>query len=263
MLTVPRLLRPVLVLLVLVASAPRGHGQTGKRVTSQSLGWFAYFYTVKVNDRWSFGGDAQSRNFLGPGAPHQIVVRGHVIRELGSGWDVRAGGCGFLHWPNYPTAEGGLIVPELRPHVEFDHAQRSGRLRVSHRYRAEARFFHNVQEGELAEGYSFTNLRFRYQLALELPILRARTAGVDRLYLKVADELFLNAGSNVVLNTFDHNRIYGGLVYWTSTRFALELGYLHWFQQQASGTDYFSRNIVRVGAVHRFDLSKKRQVPVD
>lgn len=253
----------LLVLWVVCICAGTVRAQTSKHITTQEQAWLAYFFSVKFTDRWGLGGDLQSRRFIDPGAQHQIVTRAHVIRVLGGGWDMRIGGSRFLQWPNDPESTSNLVVPELRPHFEFDYSDRRGRLRVGHRYRAEARFFHDVADGELTGGYTFSNFRVRYQLGLELPVFSKHEGDrtIERMYVRVVDELFVNAGSRVVLNTFDQNRVYAGLAYWVAPGIAVELGYLNWFQQQSTGTDYFNRYILRFGVVHRIDLSKGKEAP--
>ena len=64
----------------------------------------------------------------------------------------------------------------------------------------------------------------------------------------------INAGKNIIFNTFDQNRIYAGLQYGISSAVALELGYLNSFQQRATGVDYFDRNIIKVSIFHKLKI---------
>jgi hypothetical protein len=69
---------------------------------------------------------------------------------------------------------------------------------------------------------------------------------VQSLSLKAGDEIFLNVGKKIVTNVFDQNRWFVGLNMAFSPSFSLEAGYLNWFQEQSSGTDYYNRDVLRL-----------------
>ena len=253
--------RIFLLALSIVLLTMRVAAQESKRITTQQLAWVAYVNTLKFNEHWSLGTDVQERFFIDPIAQHQFLVRTHAARAVGNGWEVRMGGAIFFQHPHDPRSTSALVVPELRPHLEVNHGIKTSRMRVGHRYRFEARYIHQVTAGELSGGFAFTNYRFRYQVGIEVPLLtrKSGTGATERLYLRFFDEIFLNAGSKVVMNTFDQNRICIGLGYWTCPSLSIELGYLNWFQQLSTGADYYSRHIIRLAVVQRIDLSMKNE----
>ncbi len=118
----------------------------------------------------------------------------------------------------------------------------------------EERFFRNADKNGLLPGTTFF-WRFRYRLQGEYSFWKK-----ENQYLKaiVYDELLINAGENIVKNTFDQNRIYGALQYDVNENITLELGYLNCFQQRASGVDYFDRDIIRFTFYHKINLQKKK-----
>ena len=234
-------------------------GQVAKTKTNQDLIWFAYNNTLQFAEKWALATDIQERRYVNPSAQHQFLVRTKLQYTLGQGWDVGAGGCIFWQSPNDPYSTSDPVVPELRPHIEFNQKQKTRYFRINHRYKAEARFFQHVQDGELRPGYSFRNFRLRYQLGFDLPLLKNKDKKVERLTLRVYDEIHLNAGDQVVANTFDQNRIFAGLIYSLTNDLAVEVGYLNWFQQQPSGNDFFNRNILRFAITHKIGLGKKKQ----
>ena len=67
-----------------------------------------------------------------------------------------------------------------------------------------------------------------------------------------------NVGKKIVKNTFDQNRIYLAVNYKLNNSYAFELGYMNWFQQQKSGTDFYNRDILRFSIFHSIDLKKKK-----
>ena len=78
----------------------------------------------------------------------------------------------------------------------------------------------------------------------------------EKLILKIKDEVMFNFGKNIVKNVFDQNRIYIGLNYPMNKNLAFEAGYLNWFQQRPSGTDFYNRDIIRFSVFHTINLKK-------
>ena len=229
----------------------------GKQVDHQKLIWFGYLGNIKFNERWALTVDVQERRFVDPGAQHQVVIRPFVHRTIGSGWDGAAGMSLFLNSPNDPRSTSDLVVPELRPHIEFNQKQKTRVLQVNHRYRVEARFFQNVADEDLASGYTFAAFRFRYRIGIDLPLLKAKNSDRDRLTLRASDELMVQFGANVVNNSFDQNRIAVGLMVPLGATTAIEVGYMNWFQQRVTGVDYYNRHILRFVLMHQFALQKQ------
>lgn len=227
-----------------------------KEQTHQKLVWFANVTTVKFNEHWATSMDIQERRFVDPSAQHQFLVRPTLIRTLGSGWDIGVGGCVFWQSPQDPESTSDLMVPELRPHLELNLRQKLRYFRVNQRYKAEARFFHNVEGGELAAGYTFGNYRFRYRLGLDLPLIKGADKKPDRLTLRLSDEVLINVGENIVSNSFDNNRAYVGLASNITPSLAVEVGFQNWFQERANGKDYYNRNILRLGFTQKINWSQ-------
>jgi hypothetical protein len=227
-----------------------------KEVTKQNLVWYNVFTTLEFSEKWYFENEIQERHFINPTAQHQFIVRSHIHRVLGkTGWEASIGGCVFFQQPNDPGAQVRLTVPEVRPHLELEYKQKFTKIVLDHRFRGEARFFHNVNESrtELEDGFEYSNYRFRYKLQAAIPIFK-----VDKntaLKLKVYDELFINAGTQIVTNVFDQNRIYAGLNYDILKNVSVEVGYLNWFQQRPDGR-FFDRDILRFSVFHKINLKK-------
>lgn len=227
-----------------------------KKVENQQLIWYGYYNNLKFNTNWELNSEIQNRQFYNPTAQHQLVFRSNLERKLVGDWKASSGLTFFLQNPNDPNSESKLTVPELRPDFGFSNKQKLGFVTISHRYKAEARFFHDTENGELVGGYRFSNFRLRYQLGLDFPIWKQE--GKDKLFLKIKDEIMFNLGSKIVKNTFDQNRIYLAFNYKLNDSYAVELGYMNWFQQQKSGTDFYNRDILRFSLFHNIDLKKKK-----
>ncbi|MGI8950537.1 MAG: DUF2490 domain-containing protein [Chitinophagaceae bacterium] len=230
-----------------------------KQKIDQTQLWFAYLNNLKFSDKWRLLTDIQERQFVLPvGAKGNLIFRSILYHNLGSNWEVGAGLALFFTGPQKVPSTSDLVVPELRPTVDFLYKQKAGQLNINHRYRFEARYFHDVANNALDDGFSFGNYRFRYQLSLDYPLIKnAQKKPV--VSARVYDEIFLNAGHKIVSNTFDQNRTYAGFVFTASKSFSFELGYLKWFQETSDGKTYFNRDIYRVGINQTINLSKSKK----
>ena len=227
-----------------------------KKVENQQLIWYGYYNNLKLNENWSLNSEIQERQFYNPTAQHQLVFRSNLERKVFADWKASVGMTLFFQNPNTPNSESNLTVPELRPDIGFNNKQKLGFLTINHRYKAEARFFHDVENNRLVGGYRFSNFRFRYQLGLDIPIWKNEKQ--QTIIVKIKDEIMFNAGNKIVKNTFDQNRIYLAVNYKLNNSYAVELGYMNWFQQQKSGTDFYNRDILRLSIFHNIDLKKDK-----
>jgi hypothetical protein len=227
-----------------------------KKVENQQLIWYGYYNNLKFNENWNLNSEIQERQFYNPTAQHQLVFRSNLERKVFGDWKASVGMTLFLQNPNTPNSESNLTVPELRPDIGFSNKQKLGFLTINHRYKAEARFFHDVENDRLVGGYRFSNFRLRYQLGLDFPIWKKE--GNEKLLLKIKDEIMFNVGNKIVKNTFDQNRIYAAFNYKLNASYAFEIGYMNWFQQQKSGVDFYNRDILRLSIIHSIDLKKKK-----
>lgn len=76
-------------------------------------------------------------------------------------------------------------------------------------------------------------------------------------FVVVMNEVFLNFGKKVLYNTFDQNRFFIGAGYQFSQHLNAQLGYMNIFQQEASGTNYFSTHTIRLFIFHSLDFRNK------
>ncbi|WP_339875036.1 DUF2490 domain-containing protein [uncultured Algoriphagus sp.] len=228
-----------------------------KDVTPQQFIWYGYFLTVPLDENWFVVAEIQERHFVHPFAQHQWSLRSHLHRKLGeSGWEASAGFAAFFQSPNNPNSGLDLVEPELRPHIELAYKQKLGKLTFDHRYRAEARYFHNLNldETELADGYFFGGFRIRYRILASYPIWKINEE--KSLRLVVGDEIMLQAGKKVIY-AFDQNRLIAGLGINLSSAINMEATYQKWINQRQTG-GYYNRDILRFTVNQRLGMNKKR-----
>jgi hypothetical protein len=225
-----------------------------KNVENQQLLWYGYYNKLQINQNWVLNSEVQERHFYQPLVQHQLVFRTNLDRRILDDINVSLGFVVFLQSPNDPESESTLMVPELRTDFGFNAKKKYKYFNVNQRFKVEARFFHQTENNELVGGYQFSNFRMRYQLGLDIPLIKKQDA--EKLILKIKDEVMFNFGKNIVKNVFDQNRIYIGLNYPMNKNLAFEAGYLNWFQQRPSGTDFYNRDIIRFSVFHTINLKK-------
>jgi len=215
-----------------------------KNIDTQSLMWNRFFLKINANDNYQVLQELEERSYWFPWRQHQFVSRTQVVRSLGKGWTTSLGFTYFLQsLPHDQETSVTESLSELRPQIEFGSRQKVlNWFSINHRYRGELRFF------EQSDGaIEFGNARMRYQLEFQF-------SPVKGLTLKVFDEIHFNIGSKIVLNVFDQNRVGASVQYQFMNALGLELGYFNWFQQRASGVDFFNRHIVRCTILYTINL---------
>lgn len=144
---------------------------------------------------------------------------------------------GYMHTNEYLGKESDLLRPdyhELRTTIQFFHHQkmRSGKWMHTWRYRYELRW----QERPGQDDYRFfTRFRFRYRIRY---VITGNDFYRDNTwYAAVSNEIGLNMGKNVVLNTFNQNRLYVGIGLRFLNAMRAEVRYVDRFRTRG-GTGY-------------------------
>lgn len=234
-----------LLLLSFIAKA-----QTEKNVDQQSLLWTRYYNQLNINDKWSLHTEFDNRVFINPIEENLFLLRMHGRYSINNNIEVGVGYAYFSVATQDPNNSKDFKTPEHRIQQDISWKQDlSNSIVLNQRFQIEERFIHNSNTVGLVPGSTF-NWRFRYRLQGEFSCWRKES---DYLKAIVYDELMINAGENIVKNTFDQNRIYAALQYGVNKNIALELGYLKSFQQRSSGVDYYDRDIIRFTIFHKIN----------
>ncbi len=226
-----------------------------KSITKQGIAWYCFNQTLQFNDQYYLQTELHERRFMNPDVQFQSIVRTHLHKTWGAGWETSAGVALSLQDPNNPFAAVKLTVPEFRPHLELDHNQKLQYFTLDHRYRVEARYFRNANSAltQLEEGVDFANYRFRYRLQATLPIWKY--AENKSLKIKFGDEIMLNAGERIVINVCDQNRIFASLNVDLASNFSFEVGYMNSFQQRSTGS-FYDRDLLLCTVFQKINLKK-------
>ena len=225
---------------LLILGALSARGQKEIISENQDLLWTRYHLTTHFSDRWKWVNEADNRLFLSSFHRAQFIGHTHVHRALGKNTEASIGFTYSNVNPPEPFETNPKSTSEYRPFQEFYFKQgmNHDRVKLQHRFRSEERFF------DPTDGVTNFNWRFRYQLALSYSINRVIEA-------KANEEIFINAGKNIIYNPFDASRLYGALAFKIGKPLTFEAGYLRSVQQLSSGNQFLKRDNIRLTLFHQ------------
>ncbi len=216
-------------------------------VQKDNMLWLGYYNTVNIKTKWVINSDAQIRAKNWYHNYSQALIRSGLGYNINERLTITGGLAHFRYFiTNYSTRG------EWRPWQELAIHDRLSNLKITHRFRLEERYNQLVKTNEPISEYAF-NYRFRYKLDLRFTLLKINEKGKNLLAL-IGNELMINAGKNITYNYFDQNRSYVGLNVEFSKKFALQLQYMHIWQQLASGNTFLSTEVVRFNLYHTIAL---------
>ena len=220
-----------------------------KTIARQSLYWTRYYNILTLHPKWSWHNEIDNRRFWENNRQHHLIMHSRLHYKWRGNADAALGLTYSRQSPQDPHSDKSLVVPEFRPVQEVNIVTPLGERWAFHsRFRVDERFFRRNDGSQLLAGYDF-NIRFRHRIQLVYNVYKP---GAKRpLSLKIANELMVNAGKNIVYNHFDQNRIYIGAEHGLFKNISAEIGYLHWYQQRNAGNQFYSRDIVRCTLYHR------------
>ncbi len=176
--------------------------------------WLIYFGNKQVSDKWNWHNEVQYRNYNFIGDLEQLLLRTGMGYNLTPGNNNVLLGYGFIRSENYiGSTDAKLVVNEHRIYQQYIVKHKLSRLALQHRFRLEERF--------VEDDFS---MRARYFLGLNYGLTNKEIID-NTFYLSVYNELFMHLESE----SFDRNRLYGGLGYKLNSKLKFELGYMNQF----------------------------------
>ena len=216
-------------------------------IVRDNMVWVGYFSMIKINDKWSLNSDAQFRTRNEVKNYSQALLRTGLSYKLNEKVDVTLG---LAHFRFFITND--KTRREWRPWQEFKLNDKFGNCKLSHRFRVEQRFNETLKNSEATNDYQF-NFRFRYRFDLRYPILKENKSG-NNIYALIGNEIMVNAGNNISNNYFDQDRLYVGVNYEINKKIALQLQYMHVWQQASNGLTLNSNEVIRFNIYHTISI---------
>jgi hypothetical protein len=195
----------LLILLLLLNTAA---AQNTRITDRNTIGWWNYFGTIKLNNKWSLHTEYQWRRENIAASWQQSLLRLGVNYQAGPQLQLRAG-YGWIETFNYgdiPIQAAGKTFTEHRAWQMATLNNKTGRMNLSHRFMLEQRWigrYTNPASVKEDEFFFVNRLRYMYRMQFALRKTPSKTAP----YLAAYDEVLLGFGKNVNENVFDQNRL--------------------------------------------------------
>lgn len=245
---------PSYIFLLLVFAASSAFAQTpDKHIHSREQLWLGYFNQTRFTNKWGMWVDVHYRmtdNFAS--RPFQFMFRPAVTYFFKDNLRLNVGYANVQHFPGKGL---NTTRTEHRAWQQIWWNQKYPGLTTLQWLRLEQRFNQRVVADELQDGYNYT-FRVRYSFSFFVP-LKGKEIVAKTPFAALINEVFLNFGDKVTYNTFDQNRLFAGIGYQFTSHLNAQLGYMNIYQQEASGSNYFSTHAIRLFVFHTIDLRDK------
>ncbi len=241
---------PVLVLVLFLQTD--GLSQTERQVTTNTHFWTSVNTTIRASDKWGGVADIHIRrtNFVADPSFYFARVGGAYF--LDSRFSFAAG---YAHlWLAQDTEIGLKFADENRIYQQALWRAPIERVTFLQRVRTEQRWNEILsrETGEV-DRIQFTH-RIRFLFSMSLRVFESPS--LPRLV--VADEVHIQFGDEIIYNTFNQNRIFVGISQRISPTVSFDFGYMHVYQQKATGFEYDSNHTIRLFFYYTPDFRKQK-----
>ncbi len=220
-------------LLATLLALPPGaaRGQQAKEINQQVQVWLSVNSTTRVSDRLGVIGDFHVRrnDFVAEPSFYFLRFGGHFWLRESLGLSL-----GYAHMWVAPGCAGCQTwTGEDRVYQQVQYTTKLGTTGLLLRLRNEQRWQDELEDDALTGELRFSD-RARFLASFTVPV----SSGLTAPALVLSDEVLLQFGHDVVLNTFDQNRLFAGVKKSWSRSWSCDLGYMLVYQQKASGYQY-------------------------
>jgi len=230
-----------------------------------AIGWYNYFGTFKVADRWSIHTEYQWRRSHWISHWQQSLLRIGINYHFHAKATLRIG-YGWIETFPYSQTPINAFGKDFTEHRIFQAlilTDKIGRVDFSHRFKLEQRWigFYNTPLSASEDTYRLLH-RFRYMFRGQIA-LKQNVENSQIPYIAFYDELFVGFGENVGENILDQNRIGVLIGYQFNPYIKLEAGYLNQTLQLAREVNnknvWQYNNGLIINAIFQADWRKKEK----
>ncbi|HAH54892.1 MAG TPA: DUF2490 domain-containing protein [Flavobacterium sp.] len=237
--------------------------QNTRIIDQNQIGWFNYFGTFKIAEKYSIHSEYQWRRDNYVSDKQQGLLRVGLNYQANPKLQLRLGYAWIETYPYGDFAINGQ-GKDFTEHRIFQMAtlnDKISKFELSHRFMLEQRFVGRYTQPELTveDDYLFMN-RLRYMFRIQMP-LKGTEIKNKTPYIAAYNEVFIGFGKNVNENIFDQNRIGLLLGYRFDKNIRIEAGYLN--QTLQLGREINQRNVFQsnngfiINTLLNLDLTKK------
>ena len=237
--------------------------QSTRITDNNSIAWFAYNGTFKLNPKISLHTEFQLRRDEWIKDKQQNLLRLGVNYQLDPKMQLRIGYALAETYPygDIPINGFGKDFTEHRMYEMVTLFDKIKSVELSHRFMLEQRWLGRYSTANLSSEDEFVFMnRLRYLFRAQVP-LKGKSIGDQTPYAAVYDEILIGFGNNVNENIFDQNRFGLLLGYKLNSTFRFEAGYFNQILQlgrEVNGRNVFQHNNgIIVNTIFNFDLQNK------
>ncbi len=238
--------------------------QTTRITDRNEIGWYNYFGTFKVADKWSVHTEYQWRRTETISNPQQSLLRVGANYQVSPNLQLRLGYAWIetYAYGDIPLNGFGKTFTEHRAFQMATITDKIANVDLSHRFMLEQRWVGRFASAASTseDEYLFLN-RLRYMFRIQIPL--AKNPKLTTPYLAVYDEIFLGFGENIGANVFDQNRLGILLGCNLTNNLKVEAGYLNQivqFGRNINSQDVYQyNNGLIINTIFNFDLRKKTE----
>lgn len=215
--------------------------------------WWDYLNQNRYTQHWGSWIDVQSK------------LRDHFVNAINA--DEYA--LGATYYPNdkykiigaltyvdqFPTSGKPYHLSEYRPWQQIQINTNTKNAKWLQWIRVEERFKETALNNHPTGNFDF-NFRFRYYILAQYPLTQHKYEKGSVSFV-TSEELYLNAGKNIVYNTFDQNRFFVGFYYYINRSNIFQLGYTNLFQKYNAPNKYLNSDVLRISIFNNIDFRKK------
>lgn len=232
---------------------------------NNQIGWYNYFGTFKLNDKFGIHTEYQLRRDNLITDKQQGLLRVGLNYQLNPNVQFRVGYAWIETYPygDIPINGLGRDFTEHRAFQMVTLTDKIGKIDFSHRFMLEQRWVGRYSSAAVTTEDDFPLLnRMRYMIRAQMPLKGSKIQD-NTPYVAAYNEIFIGFGKNVNENVFDQNRIGLLLGYQFNKSLRIEAGYLNQILQlgrEVEGRNVFQyNNGIIINTNFTFDLSKKNK----
>ncbi|PIF62633.1 MULTISPECIES: DUF2490 domain-containing protein [Flavobacterium] len=258
------MLKRYIIIIIFLSLSNTSFSQNTRITNRNSIGWYNYFGTFKLNNKFGLHTEYQFRRNDVITEWQQSLLRVGVNYQLNPKIQLRVGYAWIETFPygEIPINGMGKDFTEHRLFQMATITDKAGIVDLSHRFMLEQRWVGRYSNANLnkEDEYPLLN-RFRYMFRLQVP-LKGKEIKDKTPYLAIYEEVFIGFGENVNENIFDQNRLGVLMGYRLNQNIRLEAGYLNQILQlgrEVNGRNVFQQNNGFIlNANFNIDLTKKQ-----
>ncbi|MFY0672326.1 MAG: DUF2490 domain-containing protein [Bacteroidia bacterium] len=242
-----------IIICLLVSICSISFSQETKFINHQNQAWFSINSSSRITEHFGLIGDFHIRrnDFL-------AESNFYFARLGGAFWITDrltlVGGVAHLWLSQELNEDVWAFQNENRIYQQIQWRQQVGRVTFVQRIRNEQRWHGVLDNQGQVDRWRFSN-RVRFLSSFSIKV----SENPKMPSIVFADEVHMHFGKEIIYNTFDQNRIFGGLKVPITSNLKFDIGYMMVYQQKYSGFNYDMNHTFRFFFYYSPDFRKNKE----